>query len=236
MHSLNSIVVLERLLERASASAHSLTAWWEDSSYQKRLFPIVLEDGSHVVDIPPYESIVGGKVARVRYEARYFSVFHWTTEYLGQEGRGTYGIGLYRKGSAGWHCISVLFSETTHEPLLVEQRDAAVQVAGNEARQRDKRAARANEDAILAHGLMEAPVLNALLGALMRAAPETICAFIGVRGSKVQLLLDDDAANGRSLRVPRDGFVCRDEAAGMVLQEIAYALDDAGRADRRRAA
>lgn len=234
MHIFNSVHHLEGIIKSATCHCHSLNPSILSAEYHKRLIPIVLVDYGSDITVPQYAHILPAKARRIHYCQKFLTAFLCTTEYSGDDGNGMYGIGMYRKWNTGWGCDSILFDEKTGEPLLIKGRDAAMQCAADEARLLDKSIARENEKSIVANGLMEASVLNAILGALMRAETEEISAVIGIRAGKIALLLDDDTDGGRALCVPRTGFVCRDQAAGAVFHELAYLVDSAALELRRR--
>lgn len=235
MNTFNSLSRLNDVIKAAKTHCIFLGHNISGTGYHDRMLPIVLVNFEHALDIPAHGLIPASTVNQIHYDVRKFlTVFRYGEEFCGEEGKGMYGIGMYEERTRGsWHCDSILFSESSCKPLLVKGRDAALQIAAEEVRSHDKSRARENEDAIVELGLIEAPVLNAILEALLRAEPGTAPATIGIRTRRIQLLLEGDDGGGRYLSVPEAGFVCRDQAAGMILNQIVYAIDDARRAHRQ---
>lgn len=162
-------------------------------------------------------------VSRTHYEREFVTTFRYSKEYLGEEGKGQYGIGLYVPGPASWHCRSILFDESG-VPLLVHGRDAAFKIVEDRLASWDESKTAANENIILAHGLMEKHVLCLLLAEMSRTPAQEFFARIGLRSQRIQLLLEDDEGDGYVLRAPP--FSCRDEAAGQVLEAIRYTIEN----------
>lgn len=232
MNMFNSVYHLAHIIESTNRRCSGLELFVNQNFDE--LQPVVLADREFSLTIPAFGTNPEINVKRVLYCRKYLTVFSCSKEYLGEEGKGTYGIGLFQEGTAPrWSCDSILFDETG-APLLIQGRKAALEVAVQEAQLCDKSKANENEKTILTHALMDAPVLNALLGTLIRAEPGTTPATIAVRSGKIELLLEDDEEGGRSLSVRKEKFVCRDDAAGMVLNEIEYAADEERRAQRTR--
>lgn len=231
----NSVYHLEHIIKSASGRCFGLASNLFDGQNLSELYPVVLiDDYKPSLTIPTFGVSPEIIIEQVRYRRKYLTVFSCSKEYLGNEGKGMYGIGLYERETASrWSCDSILFDEIG-APLLIRGREAAREVVVREAQPHDESKANENEKTILAYALMDAAVLNALLGTLMRAEPETTPATIAVRSGKIQLLLEDDEEGGRSLSVPKEGFVCRDDAAGRILKEIQYAADDERRTQRTR--
>lgn len=227
MNTFNSVYRLTEVIKSAAGHCLGLGSHLLSPEYHTRMLPVILVDFEHALEIPACESIPEITANRVHYRRKFLTVFLCSTEYCDQEGKGAYGIGMYSGNGSSWRCDSILFDDTSHEPLLANGRDAAMKIATSEAQSHDKSNARRNENIVLEHGLMEGPTLNAVLGTLLRAEPESVPATIGIRARKIQLLLEGDNENGQPLSVPRDGFVCRDEAAGAILQAIAYTTDTA---------
>ena len=225
MHTFNSVYRLEKILEAAKIHASRLAV--PILGYDVLAVPVVLISYENKLNTEEYGSIPEANVQRVHYHKKFLVAFPYGTEPYGHEGMGKYAIGMYSTEARSWNCDSILFDEDTHEPFMAKGRDMALQVAANVVRSTDKSCERRNENAILAHNLMEAPVLNAILCELMRAEPGTTPATIGIRIKKVQLLLEGDAESGMPLTVPQEGFVCRDDAAGEVLNSIVCVVNAA---------
>lgn len=223
MNSLNFVSVLEAATE--AAKRRSIVPDHLRETAQQ----VVLVDYKSTLAIPGFGKFPGTSVARTHYSRQYLAEFLYGKEYLGNEGKGMYGIAMYCQYDSSLSCDSILFNEVNHEPFFIEGREVAKRVVADEALQRDKSTSRNNVDTILEHGFIEESVLNAILGELMRAKPQTTPITIGAYSDGIRLLHDDYDVSGRSLCVPKGGFVCRDAAAGMLLQEIAYALDDTRR-------
>jgi len=194
----------------------------EDAS----MFPIVVVSYDYGLTVPAFGAFQEVRTKLTHYKQQFVTAFRCSKERAGEAGTGFYGVGVFEQSSPRqWACASLLFGDVKTEPALIKTRHAALALAEEMAREYDHKDTRFNETAILDGGLMEASMLNMLVSSLARATADSLRCRIGVRREKIALLLEDDKGEGQLIQIPPASFLSRDDAAGAVLQQIAYAAD-----------
>lgn len=186
-----------------------------------------IADVGHTELLAPCRSLPHGNVVVVKYKKRYLFPFNLTTEYIGEEGKGDYGIALFESISYRAEPRSLVLSEDGEFPRI-RGRNIAMERVRAIAQEQDQTEAVANKIELNKHRFVEEGVFNTITGSLLRAEP----GFLSFE-ARDGISLPPEFFEEVSIRIPDEGFLSRDHAAEALLCGIARVLGPHFSVDRQ---